>query len=62
MSNEQQYEYKTVEVPVFVRHDIEPIQPVLDEHATDGWRLKETLEMDGTTSALVFERPVANAP
>ncbi|SDJ35808.1 protein of unknown function [Halovenus aranensis] len=32
------------------------IESVINEHASEGWRLSETLERDGTTVGLVFER------
>jgi hypothetical protein len=31
---------------------------LLDSAAEDGWQLKETVEIDGSTSYLIFERPV----
>jgi hypothetical protein len=32
------------------------IESVINEYASEGWRLSETLERDGTTVGLVFER------
>jgi hypothetical protein len=32
------------------------IESVINEHASEGWRLTETLSRDGTTVGLVFER------
>jgi len=32
------------------------IESVINAHASEGWRLSETLERDGTTVGLVFER------
>ena len=31
-------------------------ESVINEHAREGWRLVETLQHDGTTVGLVFER------
>jgi hypothetical protein len=35
---------------------ISSIESVINEHAQEGWRFVETLEEDGTTVGLVFER------
>lgn len=32
------------------------IESVINEHASEGWRLVETLDHEGTTVGLVFER------
>jgi len=32
------------------------IESVINEHAREGWRLTNTMEQNGTTIALVFER------
>ncbi|MES3516726.1 MAG: hypothetical protein PPP58_03575 [Natronomonas sp.] len=34
------------------------IESVVSEYARQGWRLAETMERDGTTVGLVFEREV----
>ncbi|WP_336325945.1 hypothetical protein [Halovenus sp. HT40] len=34
------------------------IESVINEYASEGWRLTETLERDGTTIGMVFEREV----
>ncbi len=33
------------------------LESVINEYANEGWRLVETLEREGTTVGLVFERP-----
>ncbi|MFC7074023.1 DUF4177 domain-containing protein [Halovenus rubra] len=35
---------------------ISNIESVINEHASEGWRLAETLSREGTTIGLVFER------
>jgi hypothetical protein len=55
---EQRYEYtvtviQDVEVADFEQNLAERINKM----ANDGWQLTETIQMDGTTSALVYERP-----
>jgi hypothetical protein len=37
---------------------LDSIESVINQHAEQGWRLSETLENDGTTVGLVFEREV----
>jgi hypothetical protein len=32
------------------------VESVVNEHASEGWRLADTVEQDGTTVGLVFER------
>lgn len=34
------------------------LESVISEYARQGWRLSETLDSDGTTIGLVFERQV----
>lgn len=34
------------------------LESVINEYAREGWRLSSTLERDGTTIGLVFERKV----
>jgi hypothetical protein len=34
------------------------IESVINEYAKEGWRISETLERDGTTIGLIFEREV----
>jgi hypothetical protein len=34
------------------------IESIINEYAQEGWRLSETLQRDGTTVGLVFERKV----
>jgi hypothetical protein len=48
---------------VYTTHATEPrgaklssIESVVNEYASEGWRLTETLENDGTTIGLVFEQ------
>lgn len=37
-------------------NNIDNIESVINEYASEGWRLVETLQQDGTTVGLVFER------
>lgn len=37
---------------------IDNIESIINEHASEGWRLTETLQREGTTIGLVFEREV----
>ena len=37
---------------------MENIETVINQYAGEGWRLSETMQRDGTTIGLVFERPV----
>jgi hypothetical protein len=34
------------------------LEAIVNEYANEGWRLTDTLEEDGTTVSLVFEREV----
>ena len=52
---EQQYTYTTHSTDVRSRK-MNSIESVVNEHAKEGWRFVETLERDGTTIGLVFER------
>ncbi len=38
---------------------IVPASETISTYAEEGWRLVETLEQNGTTEKLVFERPAA---
>jgi len=48
---------------VYTTHETRPsggqldsIESVVNEHASEGWRFVETIERDGTTVGLVFEQ------
>ena len=47
-----EYEYKAVKVPDAMGH----LQPYLDEHSKNGWRLVQTFVSMGYTVGLIFER------
>ncbi len=51
----QKYIYTTHATEVRGRK-MNNIESVINEHASEGWRLTETLEREGTTVGLVFER------
>jgi len=36
------------------------LESIINEYAREGWRLSESLQRDGTTIGLVFERQVEN--
>ncbi len=36
--------------------ELDTIESVINEHASEGWRFVETIESDGTTVGLVFEQ------
>jgi hypothetical protein len=55
--SEQRYVYTTHETEAKSRK-IGNLEAILNEYAREGWRLTETLESDGTTVGLVFEREV----
>ncbi|MFT4922243.1 MAG: hypothetical protein ACI8XM_001456 [Haloarculaceae archaeon] len=55
--SDQQYVYTTYETEV-QRRGIGDLEAVVNEYASEGWRVSETLEEDGTTVGLLFERKV----
>jgi hypothetical protein len=55
--SDQQYVYTTHETDPQGR-EVGDFDAVVNEYASEGWRLSETLERDGTTVGLVFERAV----
>lgn len=48
------YEYRVVPVETIGRLDT--VQTVIDRYSSDHWRLVETIQADGCTTALIFER------
>lgn len=58
--SDQQYVYTTYETEV-QRGRLGDLEAVISEYASEGWRLSETIESDGTTVGLVFERQVHTA-
>ncbi len=52
---EQEFVYTTHATETRSRK-MDNIESIINEHASEGWRLSETLEQDGTTVGLVFER------
>jgi len=55
--SDQQYVYTTHETTPQDR-EVGDLEAVVNEYASEGWRLSETLERDGTTVGFVFERAV----
>ena len=55
--SDQQYVYTTHAMEVREKK-MGDIESVVSEYARQGWRLAETMERDGTTIGLVFEREV----
>lgn len=51
-----EYEYATHRTTVSAQK-VSSVEAVIDEYAAEGWRLAETLDAEGTTVGLVFERP-----
>ncbi len=56
---DQQYVYETHRTEVRPSK-MESIAAVANEYASEGWRLVETLQVDGTTVGLVFEREISD--
>ncbi len=59
VEDEQRYEYTVVSL----EKQIKPSRQLgdkLNEYAADGWRLVERIDMSGSTTAIVFERPISN--
>lgn len=54
---EQRYVYTTHATEARARK-IGNLESVINEYAREGWRLTETLQENGTTVGLVFEREV----
>jgi len=54
---EQRYVYTTHQTEARSRK-IGNMESIINEYAREGWRLAETLEQDGTTVGLLFEREV----
>jgi hypothetical protein len=55
--SDQQYVYTTYETEVQSGR-LANLEAVISEYASEGWRLSETIEQNGTTVSLVFERAV----
>lgn len=55
--SDQRYVYTTHEIGS-QGHQIGDLETIVNEYAREGWRLNETLERDGTTAGLLFEREV----
>jgi hypothetical protein len=54
---DQRYVYTTHQTEAKSRK-IGNLEAIINEYAREGWRLNETLQQDGTTVGLVFEREV----
>ena len=52
---DQQYVYTTHATEADGKN-LDSMESVVNEHAREGWRFVDTLERDGTTVGLVFER------
>lgn len=58
---DQRYEYRVEPMslsPDELRNDRFEFEDALDEHASEGWILDETLRVDGSSFILVFRRPL----
>lgn len=58
---DQRYEYRVEPMslsPDELRNDRFEIEDTLDEHASEGWILDETLRVNGSSFILVFRRPL----
>jgi hypothetical protein len=54
---DQRYVYTTHETDT-QRGQLGDLETVINEYAREGWRLVDTIDRDGTTTGLVFEREV----
>ncbi|MEF8814075.1 MAG: hypothetical protein V5A55_09685 [Halovenus sp.] len=54
---DQRYVYTLHETEVGGRK-MGDLESIINEYAREGWRLSESLQRDGTTVGLVFERQV----
>lgn len=57
MSQDQRFEYRSVNINVLEFDEVGDER--INELASDGWQLKEKVEMDGNTVYFIFERPVS---
>jgi hypothetical protein len=55
--SDQRYVYTTHEIDPRSR-DIRELESIVNEYANEGWRLSESLQEEGTTVGLLFEREV----
>jgi hypothetical protein len=51
-----EYQYTTHRTTVNAQK-VSSVEAAIEEYAGEGWRLVETLDAEGTTVGLVFERP-----
>ena len=56
MSQDQRYEYKTVKI-VWGEFE-EKAESTFNEMAEEGWRLKDSAQVNSHTTYYIFERPV----
>lgn len=56
MPQDRRYEYKSIALNPLEFEDSGESQ--INEVASDGWRLKEKVELSGNTNFFIFERPV----
>ncbi|SEH60446.1 protein of unknown function [Halopenitus malekzadehii] len=56
MPQNQRYEYKSIEVRALAFGD--EGEEKINRVASEGWQLKETVEVGGGTTHYIFERPV----
>lgn len=55
--SDQQYVYTTHEISN-PGNKINDLESILNEYAREGWRFNGTVQQNGTTTGLVFEREV----
>lgn len=55
--SDQRYVYTTYATEV-ERPNLGDLEGVVNEYASQGWRVSETVEQDGTTVGLLFERKI----
>lgn len=53
--SDQQYVYTTYQANV-KRKNLGDLESVINEYASEGWRVSDTIQEDGTTVGLLFER------
>lgn len=54
--SDQQYVYTTHELDT--NRGLADLESIVNEYASEGWRLSGTVEHEGSTAAIVFEREV----
>lgn len=55
--SDQKYVYTTYETNV-KRQELGDLESVINEYASQGWRVSETIQEGGTTVGFLFEREI----